>query len=221
MLRLTELTDGGLKMSIFDVSEEFLEQGKLHSSVQFPKKGGPYTKEERKKRRNEVFRLHFEHGISAIKIAEMMKIHRHTISKDIEFWNDRLQDEWEKTDVVSWAMKITHRFDLQRTSLYKELESLTDINEKLAVRKLIFEIDYRMSQTIPKLATTKEVYLKSIRDTVNKIMEEHKIPKRMIGMYELQGISEEVDKKIRKMIDDDQENMENWEFENIEDEEET
>lgn len=207
-------------MTLFEITDEFLQE-ELDRTRQFSKKGGPYTKHDRKKRRDEVYRLHFEHGISAVKIAEMMKIHRHTISKDIEFWNNRLQDELEKTDGVSWIMKIIHRFDLQRTSLYKELESLTDINDKLAVRKLIFEIDYRMSQTIPKLATTREVYLKSIRDVVNKVMEEHKIPKRVIGMYELQGISEEMDEKIRKMIEEDQENREDWEFDNIEDEDET
>jgi transposase len=205
-------------VTLFEITDEFLQE-ELDRTRQFSKKGGPYTKSDREKRRNEVYRLHFEHGISAVKIAEMMKIHRHTISKDIEFWNNRLQGEWEKIDVVSWTMKIIHRFDLQRTSLYKELEATTNLNDKLAVRKLIFDIDYRMSQTIPKLATTKEVYFKTIRDAVNKIMEEHKIPKRVIGMYELQGVSEEVDNKIRKMIDDDQESMEYWEFDNIEEDE--
>jgi len=33
------------------------------------KKGGPYTKKEQEARRNEVFRLHFELGHSAVKIA--------------------------------------------------------------------------------------------------------------------------------------------------------
>jgi len=36
------------------------------------KKGGPYSKDEREKRQNEVFRLHFEYGYSATKIADLM-----------------------------------------------------------------------------------------------------------------------------------------------------
>jgi len=37
------------------------------------KKGGPYTKNEKTKRQNEVYRLHFERGYSAVKISDMMK----------------------------------------------------------------------------------------------------------------------------------------------------
>jgi len=42
------------------------------------KSGGPYSKDEREKRQNEVFRLHFEFGYSAVKIADLMKINRNT-----------------------------------------------------------------------------------------------------------------------------------------------
>jgi len=37
------------------------------------KKGGPYTKQEREKRQNKVYKLYFEIGHSAVKIAEMLK----------------------------------------------------------------------------------------------------------------------------------------------------
>ena len=35
------------------------------------KKGGSYTKNEKMKRQNEVYKLHFEHDYSAVKISEM------------------------------------------------------------------------------------------------------------------------------------------------------
>ena len=38
------------------------------------KKGESYTKDERIKRQNEVHRLHFEYGYSAIKISEMITV---------------------------------------------------------------------------------------------------------------------------------------------------
>ena len=53
--------------------------------VQNEKDGGPYTKDERTKRQNEVARLHFEYGYSAVKIAEMMKVNRNTINSDIKY----------------------------------------------------------------------------------------------------------------------------------------
>ena len=49
------------------------------------KKGGPYTKDEQRKRRDEVYRLHFEYSYSARKIAEFLKINRSTINRDIMY----------------------------------------------------------------------------------------------------------------------------------------
>ena len=43
-----------------------------------------------------MYRLHFELEYSAVKILEMMKINRHTISVDIQYWNEQLAGEWEK-----------------------------------------------------------------------------------------------------------------------------
>ena len=57
------------------------------------KKGGPYTKNEKMKRQNEVYRLHFELGYSAVKISDMMKINRNTINSDINYWYSSLSKE--------------------------------------------------------------------------------------------------------------------------------
>ena len=48
------------------------------------KKGGPYTKQEQEKRRDEVFKLHFEYGYSATQISQMLKINRNTINSDVQ-----------------------------------------------------------------------------------------------------------------------------------------
>lgn len=45
------------------------------------------------KRQNEVYRLHFKRGYSAVKISEMMKINRNTINKDITYWYSILGNE--------------------------------------------------------------------------------------------------------------------------------
>ena len=47
------------------------------------KNGGPYPIQAKKTRRDEVFRLHFDYGYSARKIADMLKINRNTINSDI------------------------------------------------------------------------------------------------------------------------------------------
>ncbi len=63
---------------LFNVSREFIEQNKKTHLKLVAKKGGPYSKAERDRRRNEVYRLHFEYGYTARKISELMKVNRNT-----------------------------------------------------------------------------------------------------------------------------------------------
>ena len=57
------------------------------------KKGGPYTKDERLRRQNEISRFYFEYGYSATKISEMMKVNRNTINADIKCIYSNIKDE--------------------------------------------------------------------------------------------------------------------------------
>ena len=59
------------------------------------KKGGPCTKQEKEKRRNEVFNLHFEYGYSALQISQFLKVNRNTINADISFLYSQLREETE------------------------------------------------------------------------------------------------------------------------------
>ena len=68
-----------------DVDSEFVESGKSTKTKQ-KKKGGPYSKDEKTKRLDEVYRLHFEYGYSARKISELMRVNRNTINGDIDYW---------------------------------------------------------------------------------------------------------------------------------------
>ena len=56
-----------------ECSSEFIEENK---QIKFEnrKKGGRYSKEQKDKRLQEVYRLYFDYGYSARKIAELMKI---------------------------------------------------------------------------------------------------------------------------------------------------
>lgn len=206
---------------MFDITQEFLDGEKLDKTRQFLKKSGPYSKFDRKKRRGEVFKLHFEHGISAVEISQIMKVNRHTISKDIDFWQERLSEEWKKSDLGSWAMKAIYRFEIQRTRLYKELERQNTTPEKIIYEKLISDIDSKIIQTMLKLGITEHIIRKISRDVINKILEEQRIPGYLFDMHELQKVSTQTKEKIKKLIEADKES--GWDFENpdeSEDEEE-
>jgi hypothetical protein len=77
-----------------DVSSKFLGENQKFSKSLKNKKGGPYNKADRHARRAEVYRLHFEFGYSAIRIADMMKINRNTINGDVSYWFDKISKNW-------------------------------------------------------------------------------------------------------------------------------
>ena len=47
-------------------------------------KFAPYTKSQRRLRRAKVYKLHFEYGMPATRIAEIMKVDRNTINNDLK-----------------------------------------------------------------------------------------------------------------------------------------
>ncbi|GFN40538.1 MAG: conserved hypothetical protein [Marine Group I thaumarchaeote] len=115
------------------------------------KKGGPYTKNDQEKRLNEVYRLHFEYGYSAVKIAELMKINRNTINSDISFLYSQISKNWKNYDIGSWIIKQFQRLEEQRTRLSEELEKQDQLNNKLVIERLIFDIDNKITQIITKV----------------------------------------------------------------------
>ncbi len=57
------------------------------------KKGGPYTKPEQEKRRDKVFRLYFEYGYPAVRIAKLLNVNRNTINEDIRHFRSEMYEE--------------------------------------------------------------------------------------------------------------------------------
>jgi len=81
------------------ISKEFLEGQLGQTMPKSEKSGGPYPVHAKKLRRDEVFRLLFDYGYSARKIAEMIKINRNTINSDITYWYSQLQRDDERVSV--------------------------------------------------------------------------------------------------------------------------
>ena len=59
----------------------------------------PFTKAQRKKRRTEVYRLHFENGMPATRIAELMNVDRNTINKDLKFLYRQALNDYNLDDM--------------------------------------------------------------------------------------------------------------------------
>src|SRR6266498_1146252 len=74
----------------FEINQEFIEENKkinlnlVRHGQNHKRKFAPFTKAQRRKRRMEVYKLHFEHGVPATRIAELMKVDRNTINNDLK-----------------------------------------------------------------------------------------------------------------------------------------
>ncbi len=97
------------------------------------KKGGPYSKQEQQKRQNEVYRLHFEFGYPAVKIAKKLHVNRNTINSDINYLYSQLAEKWENQDISGLILSQIEKMKYQRDRLYEELEKQEDFTKKLSI----------------------------------------------------------------------------------------
>jgi predicted DNA-binding protein (UPF0251 family) len=87
-----------------------------------------HLKEERIVRRKEVYRLHFEEGWSAVRIADSMNIHRNTINEDIKHWHSKLADQLNEYGYTALIQKHILRVESQRTRLLVMLRKEQDVD---------------------------------------------------------------------------------------------
>ena len=132
------------------------------SNIQIHKKGGPYTKQEQEKRRKQVYKLYFEEAKPILKIAEILDVNRNTINEDVRYWYSQLALEINSETVVSSALKQIHNMELQKTRLREQLENTTEFSQRLAIEKLLFEIDSKLAQHITKIMSSGKELLRPV-----------------------------------------------------------
>jgi len=164
------------------------------------KKGGPYPKQQQEKRRDEVFKLHFEYGYSAVQIAKMMKINRNTINKDVTVLYSKLNDEMDEKTNGDWINKQLFRLESQRVRLRKELDNDITLQERLQVEKVILDLDSKISSLIIKIHTSNQHTLDSFVSYLNNWMEEHDQKDRFMSHDSLYRISEKSREKIFELL---------------------
>ena len=165
------------------------------------KKGGPYTKQEQQKRRDEVFKLHFEYGYSATQIAEMLKINRNTINSDVSFLYSKLGYEMDNVTYAKWMNKQLARIESQRVRLRRELDNDITLQERLQVEKVILDLDSKISSLIIKIATGSQKKLDESVKFINNWMKENDHEDRLMSYDSLLRIPEKSREKIDKLLD--------------------
>lgn len=158
------------------VSQEFIDENlnAIQNIVKPSQKFSQYTKKERQKRRSEVFRLHVDLGYSAVKISDMMKINRNTINQDIKWCYQQIQEQFSQTP-EQLLDKQLFRYETQRMRLVSSLTLTDNLQEKLAIEKIILEIDSKIATMMLKIKEyQKEANREAIRILNEYLDKNHK-----------------------------------------------
>lgn len=199
------------KNSDLKIPQEFLDENKKDNKIFFEnKKGGPYSKVEKFVRRQEVFRLHFEQGLPAFKIAQMLDVNRHTVENDIRFWFAKLVKEWKYSRIEAWFMRQMYRFEAQRTRLIQTLEKQTNFKEKMVIERLIFDIDAREAQLFLNLQKNEESLFDNASHLINDFAEKQNLKFRVFSSNTFIPFSEKGFEKVKKIR-----NEEKWNFHKV------
>jgi hypothetical protein len=180
--------------------------------VKHRQKKAPYTKIQRKERRDEVYRLHFDNGMPATRIAELMKVDRNTINNDLKIlYNKAIRDYNSDLSFDDVIEKQLVRLETQRDRLSLYLCDTNDINGKLTIERLIADIDLKVIGVIEKLNQNIVQHYNTVIEHVNKIAEEEKLKTRFTSLFELYRISidsrQDLDKLKEKVWDKQQEDI--------------
>ena len=163
------------------------------------KKGGPYSKSEQEKRRNEVYRLHFEYGYSARKIASLMEINRNTINRDLQYLYYQVAKDF--ADNPEWfILRSLERFEVQRTRLREQLNKTSSVKEKLAIERILYDIDSKIIQTNQRFSDS--AFRKSVESTerLNQWLEKNNKDDRYITLFDKIKVSAKAHQRINKIL---------------------
>lgn len=178
---------------------------KLDDNLVKPRqKFAPYTKAQRKMRRLEVYKLHFEHGMPATRISDMMKVDRNTINNDLKFLyrhalSDYNLDDMSLEDIIE---KQLVRLEAQRDRLGAYLTDAKDVTNKVTIERLIADIDFRVLTAVEKINHNTVQFYDQIIKAINNIAENKKLDVRFTSLFELHEISIDSRVDLNKLKED-------------------
>ena len=191
----------------FEINQEFIEENKkinlnlVRHRQDSRHKFAPFTKSQRRKRRMEVYKLHFEHGVPATRIAQMMKVDRNTINNDLKIlYREALADySPEDMNLDDILQKQLLRLETQRDRLGLYLCDAKDINNKIAIERLIADIDFKLIGAIEKIRHNESRFWDEMIKRINKVAEIKKLDLRYTSLFELHKISIDSRKSLNKL----------------------
>jgi len=192
------------KNNLFQVQEEFLRENAEYAKTKRQRKnGGPYSKKDKDKRQDEVYRLHFEYGYPARKIAELMNINRNTINRDVDYLYYKACKNFNYMDPENRIIMTLQRMGIQMSRLREQLDKVKTNSERMAIERLIFDINSKILHTHQKLGESRLRITQIGIDWVNDELKKQKRDERMLRLFDTQSVSEKAHERIQKIIKED------------------
>ena len=189
---------------LFQVTNEFIKQNSKYKKIKKSRrKGGRYSVNDKAIRQDEVYRLHFEYGYSARRIADLMKVNRNTVNGDIDYWYSKILKHIDLFNPEYEVILKLKQMEIQRTRLRECLDKIKNNSEKIRIERLIYEIDSKEAYTYLKLTKTAFRIQKEIFEKVNKQMEEFGKPDRFLTLLDTISVSKKAHQRIRRIINVD------------------
>ena len=185
------------------ITQEFLHDNQKLVKIMSKsrnKKGGPYNKKDRDARRTEVYRLYYEYGYSAKKISELMKINRNTINGDVDYLHSKIVKLVDVSNAKFWVSEQIERLGSQRTRLREYLDETKNLQEKLAIERMIFDVESKIGQIELKLLNSKERAHIIANDWLNKWMEKNNQEERYISYGDMMTVPSKSYEKICRLL---------------------
>jgi hypothetical protein len=183
-----------------EINPEFTEANKKINLVRPRHKFAPFTRAERKERRDEVYNLHFEHGMPATRIAVLMKVDRNTINNDLRIiYNRAIRDYNSDKSFDDIIEKQLLRLETQRDRLGMYLCDTNDINSKITIERMITDIDFKVIGLMERLNQNIIQHSDAVIEHVNKIAEKEKLKTRFTSLFELYRISIDTRQDLGKL----------------------
>jgi hypothetical protein len=163
-------------------------------------KRAPYTKIQRKERRDEVYRLHFDNGMPATRIAQLMKVDRNTINNDLKIlYNKAIKNYTSDMSFDDVINKQLVRLETQRDRLGLCLCDSKDVNSKITIERLIADIDFKVIGLMERLNQNIVQHYDEVIQHVNKIAEKENLKTRFTSLFELYRISIDTRQDLDKL----------------------
>ena len=149
------------------------------------------TKLERQKRRETVYKLHFEEGYSARKIAQILEVNRNTVNEDISYLYSQVRYDSNQIMPSDWVNKQLLRFETQQSRLIAHLHAAATMSERIQIERLLTELGSKLMSFMRKLNDSRITNVNSHALYLNKWMKENNYEHRFITLSELMSIPNE------------------------------